>query len=116
MTVRAPEPDEVTFVLGSTPAQCVSIELPHWLNTYLGWEPTWTHIDAWVAFEPVWQILRRESGFEAILLFEHEPNTDAQGRATDWWQLISHGVLAAGQSDAAVELWTRYRALTGADS
>ena len=110
VTVRAPRPGEATVLLGHTAGEHVVLGLPPWLVTYIGFEPTWSRIDAWVTFEVVWQMLRGHSGYEAFLMQDREPGCHTQSGRTQWGRMIARATLAPSQSDAAAVLWERYRA------
>ncbi len=105
-------------ILGSSPDEYEAMKLPRWLKEEFR-EPhepaflTWTEIDAWLDFDPIWQLFpSSESGAgtrEARLLHPSEPTTDGTSEGTDWAMQILGAELHADAEQEEQGLWLRYR-------
>ena len=116
ITVPAPVFGESVVLVGPTPHDHLLVELPRWLSTYAGFEPSWRKIDAWPDFEAVWCFARGMSEqFEAGLLNEIEPSVIGGATGTQWARLIAIATLDPAASDTASALWDRYRKAAGID-
>jgi hypothetical protein len=117
LTVPAPAPGDSLILLGCRPGDHHVVELPSWLSSLVGFDLSWKKIDAWPEFEPVWLVMRGVSGrYEASLLRAAEPDVEGDARETQWARLIRLTRLCDWESEAAEELWGRYRACAGAES
>jgi hypothetical protein len=114
-TVPAPISGEYATIIGARPTEQLTVELPSWFTTLVGFEMSWTTIDAWPDFRPAWVIKRNLCGeYEASLLSEIEPQTAPMASTTRWGKLIASASLAENESDTAISLWQRYRKAAGA--
>ena len=114
ITIPAPTPGDALFLLGSKPGDHHIVELPPWLSPLVGFNLSWKKIDAWPEFDPVWMLLRGAAGrFEASLLRAAEPDAQGAAEGTQWARLIGVSTLCDWESEAAKDLWQRYRATAG---
>jgi hypothetical protein len=114
ITVPAPAADDSVILLGSRPGEQCRVQLPTWLSGPLGFAPSWTTIDAWPDFVPVW-LLRRgaDRRYEASVLTARNPDGDASGSGSQWARLISIAHVADDETGTAQDLWNRYRVAAG---
>jgi hypothetical protein len=113
VTVLAPRPGAVAILIGPTSRDVARVTLPTWTREIVGFEPSWKTIDAWVDFDPVWELITDPGGLvEARQLgaLEPEPHVPSE---TEWAGWIGRSTLAPEQPLAAEELWARYRAAAG---
>lgn len=107
-TVRAPHPGETVLILGQHSSNFVKIESPSWITSFAG-PLSWSQIDFWNDFQPVWQLTKRASDrMLATLLVGTEPSADCDDQSL--WAKAIRGALLPEQADEATqELWSRYR-------
>ena len=115
--VLAPRGREPSQLLGRSPSEFAEVHLPRWLSSALRSEGqegslSWSRLDAWVDFEPVWQVLQSEAGEpELHLLHEEEPDTGGPWPPNSKWArfLSPPSRLAQDLPDGAFALLQRYR-------
>lgn len=114
ITVPAPTPGTSLIVLGCRPGEHHVVELPAWLSSLVGFDLSWKMIDAWPEFGPVWLLLRGLSGrYEASLLHATEPDAGADSAGSQWARLLDLATLCDWETEAAKDLWERYRRAAG---
>ena len=121
LNVRSPCRPPMILPLGPDHASCIilgrspnDIELvckPKWISAVSGGELSWTAVDVWSDFEPVWcltNIPGEPGSYSAIQLSDVLPNANTSGDA--WSRLIleSH-LLKPLSSDPEGILWDAYR-------
>ena len=108
LTEPAPEGGQPCMLLGPTPADVELVHTPQWLSDLLGdGGLSWTAVDAWPDFEPVWRLSRPPgsgSGYLATQIGNEPPQASPPGGT--WANLILQAELPQG---ADPSLWGDYR-------
>lgn len=108
MTEPAPERGQPCVLLGPTPGDVELVHTPQWLSDVLGdGGLSWTAVDAWPDFEPVWRLERppgSRSGYLATQIGDEPPNVLPPGGT--WASLLFQAELLEG-SDSS--LWNDYQ-------
>jgi hypothetical protein len=105
-------------VIGRNPEEVASIDLPTWISSHVGFDPSWAHIDAWPSFDPVWELTPvGNDRYEASLLSEGvQPTTSSDDvSGSHWAKLIASSQLAADQDIVTLSLWQTYQAHSRAE-
>ncbi len=112
VTVQAPKEGLWVYVIGHQSSEFIKVETPDRIKGLFG-ELTWSHLDLWSDFVPVWQITKKSSTrFIVDLLNCVEPSAECDEKS-DWARLIRVASLADTASETAQKLWTRYQSVAG---
>ncbi len=115
-----------TYLLGSSSDEHEEVWSPRWLAHDLPREGdgrpwlSWDKIDAWISFDPVWQVLpggrggRGGSGrATAQLIHPREPIPGEVVTDTKWAKRLREAELRSDASDEEEALWNRYQERVG---
>jgi hypothetical protein len=107
LTEPAPESGRPCVLLGPTPADVELVHTSQWLSNLLGdGGLSWTAVDAWPDFEPVWRLSRQlasGSGYLATQIGSEPPQASPPGGM--WANLLLQAELLEG----AASLWDDYQ-------
>lgn len=112
-TVFAPFPGDSTVLIGPRANDVHIVSLPIWLSGKLGFQLSWSTMDAWPGFVPSWQLWETDSGYEALLLEPKEPEVNDDASRTSWAKWIRSAKLSVDPSAEEDQLWGRYLAAAG---
>ena len=108
--VKAPSTGATNHLLGASPGEHEELWLPRWLAHDLSasWL-SWANVDAWLDFDPVWQVLDVDGVPTAFMIRPAEPDQRRTATTPDWTNKICGSTLHTGASQEAGELWSRYQ-------
>ena len=107
--VKAPSGGTANHLLGASPDEHEELWIPKWLSYELGglsWART---IDAWLDYDPVWQILDIDGSPTAFMIRPAEPSQPLAATTPGWTNMICGSTLRPDASQDEEELWSRYR-------
>ena len=108
------EENSSLLLLGASPDEHAMVAPPLWLTNIAGFL-SWTELDAWIDFEPVWRIETSKGNWIAYPMAELLPTIDgALDTAHLWAQCFRKSDLVAGCSDDQRSLWDLYLEVCGA--
>jgi hypothetical protein len=107
--VKAPSEGTANHLLGASPDEHEELWIPRWLAHAVGglsWART---IDAWLDYDPVWQILDIDGSPTAFMIRPAEPSQPLAATTPAWTNKICGSTLHPAASQDEEELWSRYR-------
>ena len=111
LTEPAPEDGQPCVLLGPSPGDVELVHTPQWLSDLLGdGGLSWTTVDAWPAFKPVWRLSRTlgiSSGYLATQVGSEPPLAVPPGGT--WANLLLRAKLDPLGENADPSLWDYYQ-------
>ena len=111
LTEPAPEDDQSCVLLGPSPGDVELVHTSQWLSDLLGdGGLSWTAVDAWPNFKPVWRLSRpldSSSGYLATQVGTEPPLAVPPGGT--WANLLLQATLDPHGESADPSLWDDYQ-------
>ena len=107
----APEDGQLCVLLGPSPGDVELVHKPQWLSDVLGdGGLSWTTVDAWPAFKPIWRLSRTlgsSSAYLATQVGSELPLAVPPGGT--WANLLLQAKLDPHGDKADLSLWDHYQ-------